>query len=32
MGIYVMLAEVFSLQGKTKQFKKAVVLAKKLDG
>ena len=30
MGIYVMFAEVFNLQGKTKQFKKAVVLAKRL--
>jgi hypothetical protein len=32
MGIYVMLAEVFNLQGKTRQFKKAVVLAKRLNG
>lgn len=31
MGIYVVLTEVFSLQGKTKQFKKAVVLAKRLN-
>ncbi len=30
IGIYVMLAEVFNLQGKTKQFKKAVVLARRL--
>ena len=32
MGLYVMLAEVFNLQGQTKQFKKAVVLAKRLNG
>jgi hypothetical protein len=32
IGIYVVLAEVFNLQGKTKQFKKAVVLAKRLNG
>lgn len=31
MGIYVILTEVFNLQGKTKQFKKAVVLAKRLN-
>jgi len=31
VGVYVVLAEVFNLQGKTKQFRQAVTLARRLN-